>query len=244
MSLLEVENLTKHFGGVKALREVSFTLEEGAILGLIGPNGAGKTTLFNCINGTMKVNGGTVRWKGQDITNRPAWQIARMGISRSYQVVKPFRGITTLQNAMVGAFCKTGRYHEAERIAKEALTKVHLDHKSGIMANYLNLGERKKLEIARALATQPELLLLDEVMAGLNTKEVLEMVEIIRSLRDSGITIILIEHIMEAIMTISDRIIVLNFGKKIAEGTPEEISRNPQVIEAYFGSEEEEQEDA
>ena len=241
MSLLEVKNLTKRFGGLQALSNVTFSLEAGEILGLIGPNGAGKTTLFNCINGTFPPTAGSVVWKGQAITGKKAYQIARLGIVRSYQVVQPFRGMTTLQNAMVGAFCKTESYKEAESIAEEALEKVHLGHKSSLMANYLNLGERKKLEVAKAIATRPDLLLLDEVMAGLNTREVMEMLQIIRSLRDEGTTIILIEHIMEAIMNISDRIMVLSFGRKIAEGTPEEISRNEDVIEAYFGVEEKEE---
>ncbi len=238
MTLLRVEHLTKQFGGLKALDDVSFELEQGSILGLIGPNGAGKTTLFHCINGTLRATSGKVIWKEKDITSLKSFQIARRGIVRSYQVVQPFQGMTTLQNAMVGAFCKTNHYQEAESIALEALKKVRLDHKSDVAARYLNLGERKKLEIAKALSTQPELLLLDEVMAGLNTREVLEMLEIIRSLRANGITILLIEHIMEAIMNISDYIMVLSFGKKIAEGSPQSISQNPQVIEAYFGAEE------
>jgi branched-chain amino acid transport system ATP-binding protein len=236
--LLKIDNVTKRFGGLAAVSEVSFELEEGIILGLIGPNGAGKSTLFGCINGTLPLTEGTVTFDGKVISGNKSFQNAKLGIARSYQIVQPFGNMTALQNAMVGAFCKTNNYKEAEQIALRSLETVKLIKKKDVVAKHLNLGERKKLEIAKALSTQPKLLLLDEVMAGLNTTEVLEMVGIIKSLNTSGITIIIIEHIMEAIMNISDRIIVLSFGKKIAEGSPEEISKDPHVIEAYFGVEE------
>ena len=236
--LLKIDNVTKRFGGLAAVSEVSFELEEGIILGLIGPNGAGKSTLFGCINGTLPLSEGTVTFDGKVISGNKSFQNAKLGIARSYQIVQPFGNMTALQNAMVGAFCKTNNYKEAEQIALRSLETVKLLKKKDVVAKYLNLGERKKLEIAKALSTQPKLLLLDEVMAGLNTTEVLEMVGIIKSLNTSGITIIIIEHIMEAIMNISDRIIVLSFGKKIAEGSPEEISQDSHVIEAYFGVEE------
>ncbi|HYE68806.1 MAG TPA: ABC transporter ATP-binding protein [Anaerovoracaceae bacterium] len=235
--LLKIESVTKKFGGLNAVSDVSLEVEQGTMIGLIGPNGAGKTTLFNCINGTLPVTQGKIIFDGIDITHNKSHEIAKMGIARSYQIVQPFGNMTTLQNAMVGGFCKTKVYKEAEEIALKSLELVHLDHKKDIVAKYLNLGERKKLEIAKALSTQPKLLLLDEVMAGLTLTEVQEMVRIINSINASGVTLIIIEHIMEAIMSLSKRIVVLSFGKKIAEGTPQEVSTNQQVIEAYFGVE-------
>lgn len=239
--LLNIESVTKKFGGLSAVSDVSFEVEQGTILGLIGPNGAGKTTLFNCINGTLPITEGKITFNGQDITGKKSFEIAKLGIARSYQIVQPFGNMTTLQNAMVGAFCKTNVYKEAEEIAQKSLELVLLNNKKDVVAKYLNLGQRKKLEIAKALSTKPKLLLLDEVMAGLTPTEVQEMVKIIHSINASGITIIIIEHIMEAIMSLSNRIVVLNFGKKITEGTPEEVSNNQQVIEAYFGVEDGEQ---
>lgn len=235
--LLKIESVTKKFGGLNAVSEVSLEVEQGTVIGLIGPNGAGKTTLFNCINGTIPLTEGKVFFDGIDITHKRSHEIAKLGIARSYQIVQPFGNMTTLQNAMVGGFCKTKVYKEAEEIALRSLELVRLDHKKGVVAKHLNLGERKKLEIAKALSTQPKLLLLDEVMAGLTPIEVQEMVRIINSINASGVTLIIIEHIMEAIMSLSKRIVVLNFGKKIMEGSPEEVSTNQQVIEAYFGVE-------
>ena len=235
--ILQVESVTKKFGGLSAVSEVSLEIEQGNVIGLIGPNGAGKTTLFNCINGTLPITEGKIIFDGVDITRKKSHEIAKLGIARSYQIVQPFGNMTTLQNAMVGGFCKTKVYKEAETIALRSLELVRLDHKKDLVAKHLNLGERKKLEIAKALSTQPKLLLLDEVMAGLTPSEVQEMVKIIHSINESGVTLIIIEHIMEAIMSLSKRIVVLNFGKKIMEGTPEEVSSNQQVIEAYFGVE-------
>lgn len=239
--LLKIDSVTKKFGGLSAVSGVSLEVEEGTVLGLIGPNGAGKTTLFNCINGTLPITEGTITFEGTDITHKKSHEIAKLGIARSYQIVQPFGNMTTLQNAMVGGFCKTKDYKEAEEIALRSLKLVLLDHKKDLVAKHLNLGERKKLEIAKALSTQPKLLLLDEVMAGLTPIEVQEMVKIIQSINASGVTLIIIEHIMEAIMSLSKRIVVLNFGKKITEGSPEEVSNNQQVIEAYFGVEDGEQ---
>lgn len=237
--LLKLENVTKKFGGLTALSEVSLEVEEGTVLGLIGPNGAGKTTLFNCINGTLKINSGSIQFDGKEISKMKSHIIAKLGISRSYQIVQPFGNMTARENAMVGGFCKNRAYEKAEEIALKSLELVNLGGKKDVVAKYLNLGERKKLEIAKALSTQPKLLLLDEVMAGLTPAEVHEMVRIIRSINDSGVTLIIIEHIMEAIMSLSKQITVLNFGKKIAEGKPAEVSVNEEVIQAYFGVEEE-----
>ena len=242
--LLKIESVTKRFGGLSAVADVSLEVEQGTIIGLIGPNGAGKTTLFNCINGTLPITEGKIIFDGVDITHKKSHEVAKLGIARSYQIVQPFGNMTTLQNAMVGGFCKTKVYKEAEEIALKSLELVHLTQRKDLVAKHLNLGERKKLEIAKALSTQPKLLLLDEVMAGLTPTEVQEMVRIINSINASGITLIIIEHIMEAIMSLSKRVVVLNFGKKLVEGTPEEISSNQQVIEAYFGVEEEGEQDA
>jgi len=235
--LLKIESVSKKFGGLSAVDNVSLEVEQGTVIGLIGPNGAGKTTLFNCINGTLPITSGKVIFDGNDVTHKKSHEIAKLGIARSYQIVQPFGNMTTLQNAMVGGFCKTKVYREAEEIALKSLELVRLDHKKDVVAKHLNLGERKKLEIAKALSTQPKLLLLDEVMAGLTPTEVQEMVRIINSINASGVTLIIIEHIMEAIMSLSKRIVVLNFGRKIMEGTPEEVSTSQQVIEAYFGVE-------
>ena len=233
--LLQIENVTKKFGGLTAVNDVSFTVEKGTILGLIGPNGAGKSTLFGCINGTMPITSGMITFNGIDITGKKSYEAAQLGIARSYQIVQPFGGMTALQNAMVGGFCKTDVFEEAQERAMQSLNLVRLDHKKDTVARVLNLGERKKLEIAKALSTQPELLLLDEVMAGLTPSEVMEMARIIQSINDTGVTVIIIEHIMEAIMSLSKRIVVLNFGKKIMEGSPVEVTESTAVIEAYFG---------
>ena len=236
--LLRIENVSKHFGGLRALDGVSLQLERGVILGLIGPNGAGKTTLFGCIDGTLPLSGGRIIFDGADITGKKPYQIARLGIARSYQIVQPFGMMSALQNAMVGGFCKTDNFERAEHLALDALRLVGLEDKRDTLARNLNLGERKQLEIAKALATSPRLLLLDEVMAGLLPSEVQEMVRIIKSVNAAGVSIIVIEHIMEAVMSLSQRVAVLNFGEKIMEGSPEQAVRSPQVIEAYFGPEE------
>jgi len=236
---LQIAGITKKFGGLTALDNVSLDVEPGTILGLIGPNGAGKTTLFNCINGTLPTDSGKIFFDGSEITGKKSYKIAQLGIARSYQIEQPFGRMTTQQNAMVGGFCKTDSFEQAHEYAAQALRLVGLGHKSEIPARHLNIGERKKLEIAKALSTQPKLLLLDEVMAGLTPTEVAEMVRIIKTVNESGVTIIIIEHIMEAVMALSKRVAVLNFGKKIMEGSPREVGENPAVIEAYFGVDEE-----
>jgi branched-chain amino acid transport system ATP-binding protein len=235
--ILQVKDLSKHFGGLVAVKRVSFELPEGQILGLIGPNGAGKTTLFNVINGVYPATAGRCFFRGKDITGLKTYQMARLGLARTHQVVKPLNDISVRENAMVGACF--GRHNrslsEAARIADEVLQFVGLAGRADQLASSLNVAQKKRLEMARALSAEPYLLLLDEVLAGLNPSEIGAMVDTICQIRDQGITIIMIEHVMHAIMNVSDRILVLNFGELIAEGTPEEIANNQQVIEAYLG---------
>ncbi len=238
--ILIVDNVTKRFGGLVANSEVSFELKRGEILGLIGPNGAGKTTLFNVITGVYKPDEGKVIFKGEDITGKPPHEITRKGIAKTHQIVKPFNDMTVLENAMVGAlFGKRARQvtmSEAREIALESLRLVGLDKFADEFAAKLNLHQKKMLELARALSAEPDLLLLDEVLAGLNPKEIEESLEIIRKVKDErNLSVIMIEHVMHAVMNISDRIVVLHYGRKIAEGTPEEIANNPEVITAYLG---------
>jgi branched-chain amino acid transport system ATP-binding protein len=235
--ILQVNNVTKQFGGLTAVRDVTFDLSEGEILGLLGPNGAGKTTLFNCINGVYPPTKGTVHFRGKAITGLPPHKVAKLGMARTHQIVRPLNELTVRENVMAGA-CY-GRenlgLHAAGRAADEVLDTVGLGDRRMQLASSLNVAQKKRLEMARALAARPYLLLLDEVLAGLNTAEVTGMLDTIRSIRDQGITIFMIEHIMHAIMNLSDRIIVLNYGQTIAEGTPAAVAQNPAVVEAYLG---------
>lgn len=237
--LLEVLHVTKSFGGLTALNNVSLTVQTGETLGLIGPNGSGKSTLFNVIAGTFPPSSGKVIYNGDTVTGLPANQIARLGIARTYQAVRPFMNLSVLENVMAASwYCdpdvKTRR--DAEAHSLEVLKLVQLHDKARLAAHQLNVMQRKWLEIARALVTAPRLLLLDEFMAGLNPTEVAQAVEFIRRLKERGITVIVVEHIVKAITSCSDRIAVLTAGSKIAEGTPEEIIKNPLVISAYLGS--------
>ncbi|HEX2798174.1 MAG TPA: ABC transporter ATP-binding protein [Thermoanaerobaculia bacterium] len=235
MSLLELKDVSKRFGGLQAVGHMSFTLEKGDILGLIGPNGAGKTTIFNLINGYHPPTGGTILFKGGRIDGLKPHTVCQLGLARTFQVVKPLARLTVLENVMVSAFCRTDRREEARAIALETTAFTEMDTWRDRLAGSLPLGMRKRLEMARALATRPELLLLDENFAGLNPAEVEKTIEIVRKIHGSGVTILIIEHIMRVIMAISHRLICINYGEKIAEGTPREVADNQQVIDAYLG---------
>ena len=235
MSLLEVKNVSKLFGGLAASSDVSFTIQKGEILGLIGPNGAGKTTLFNIVDGFYAPTKGQVLFKGQVISGLKPHQICKLGIARTFQVVKPLQRMSVLDNVIASAFLRAKNKAEAVKIAMETIHFTGLDEDRDVISRGLPLGKRKKLEIARALATQPELLLLDESFAGLNHSELNDSIEIIKKIKARGITIMIIEHHMKVIMSISDRIVVINYGQRIAEGTPQEIRNNPLVVEAYLG---------
>ena len=235
--ILQVREVSKRFGGLQALTEVSFDLPQGQILGLIGPNGAGKTTLFNVINGVYPPEQGRVIFRGEDITGLPPYEVARRGLARAHQVVRPLSDLTVRENVMVGACFGRERHSlaEAARLADGALSQMGLLERAHQPAGSLNVAQKKRLELARALAARPYLLLLDEVLAGLNPSEIVAMLETVRAIRDEGITIFMIEHVMQAVMNISDRILVLDYGLLIAAGRPEEVANNPQVIEAYLG---------
>jgi branched-chain amino acid transport system ATP-binding protein len=235
MPILEISHVSKFFGGLAANADVSFSMEQGMIMGLIGPNGAGKTTLFNCITGYYPPSKGDVVFKGARLNGLEPDSVCRLGMARTWQKVRPLAKMTVLDNVMVGALARTSSLRVAREVAHEQLGVVRLDHKSSFVAGGLPIGERKKLEVARVLATKPELLLLDEVMGGLNPAESDEIILLILELRKRGLTQMVIEHDMKAIMRISDRIVVLNSGEKLAEGGPREIADNPDVIAAYLG---------
>lgn len=237
MAILEIKNVSKFFGGLAANSDVSFSMDEGMIMGLIGPNGAGKTTLFNCITGYYPPSRGEILFKGQRMNGLQPDKVCKLGMARTWQKVRPLAKLSVLDNVMVGALCRTGSLKIARELASEQLKVVHLNHKTSFLAGGLPIGERKKLEVARVLATQPKLLLLDEVMGGLNQAESEEIIQLILDIKKQGITQMVIEHDMKAIMRISDRIVVLNSGEKLTEGSPEEVVNNPAVIEAYLGPE-------
>jgi len=237
MPLLEVLDMSKDFGGLRAVDRLNLSIEEGQILGLIGPNGAGKSTAFNCIAGVFPPSAGEIYFDGVKINGFKPWHLCKQGLARTFQIVKPFASKSVLYNVMVGSFATTDSLAVAREKALGVLRSLHFDKKKDMRAGNLTIADRKRLEIARALATEPKLLLLDEVMAGLRPSEVDEMVAIIQDLRRQGITVFVIEHIMRAIMALSDRIVVIHFGKKIAEGPPEDVARDENVIKAYLGEE-------
>jgi branched-chain amino acid transport system ATP-binding protein len=233
--LLEVRNLTMKFGELVAVSDVSFAVEPGTIVGLIGPNGAGKTTLFNCVAGLYQPTSGTVRFDGHDVTGVRPHRIAKLGLARTFQVVRPLKEMTVLENVQVGAYLRHASPREALLSAEACLERCFLGAWRDRLAGDLTMGGKKRLEVARALATEPKLLLLDESVAGLTSKEVKDMVALIRSLRDGGVTILMVEHIMEALMPIADEVVVLSGGVKIAQGPPAVVTSDERVVSAYLG---------
>ena len=236
-ALLTLDHVTKRFGGLTAVREVSVEVRAGDLLGIIGPNGAGKTTLFNVIAGYYRADEGRVVFDGHDVTGRPAHVIAGLGLTRTFQIVKPFGNLSVLDNVMIGALTRLASTREARAEAQRVIETCGLGPHAAARARALPLGLRKRLEVARALATKPRLLLLDEVMAGLNATELAGMIDLVRSLHAGGLTLIVIEHIMAAMMRLAQRIVMLHHGEKIAEGTPREIAADRRVIDAYLGEE-------
>ena len=234
-ALLAAEGLTKRFGGVYANRDVSFAIGRGEIVGLIGPNGAGKTTLFNLVTGFIRPDSGVVRFAGVDVTRMRPDRLCHLGVARTFQILKPFPRLTVEENVMIGALTRGGGIARAREEARRCLALVGLDHKSGVLARGLSTGQRKRLEMARALATKPQLLLLDEITGGVDQPSIPGLIELVGRLRAEGVTLLVIEHNMRVIMGLADRVVFLHLGEKLAEGTPEEIASHPEVVALYLG---------
>jgi len=235
MGLLEIKNVTKRFGGLFANNRISFDISQGEIIGLVGPNGAGKTTLFNCISGYYPPTSGSILFEGREIKNSPPYKVCARGIARTFQIIENFQKMTVLENMMVGAFKKHKYKGKALKKALKVSEFIELSDKNLEYASDLSPPEQRRLGLGMALATEPKLLMLDEVMAGLTPKEIDEVLDLLRKIRDSGVTLIVIEHLMRAVMSICERIFVLDYGEKIAEGNPEEIAHDEKVIQAYLG---------
>ena len=235
MEILKVKNLTMKFGSLAAVDEVSLAVKKGEIIGLIGPNGAGKTTFFNCLTGYLTPQNGTVQFDGHSLNGMRPNRICRLGLARTFQIVQVFREMKTWENVIVGAFCRTANSADAYQETMEILKFTGLYEKKDSLVGNLTIADHKRLEISKALATRPHLLMLDEAMAGLNATETIAAIDLIRKIRDRGITLIVVEHVMEVIMSLSERVVVFDSGKKIAEDVPEKIVKNPRVIEAYLG---------
>lgn len=233
--MLDIRNVTMRFGGLVAVKDASLQVEEGSITGLIGPNGAGKTTLFSVASGFLAPSAGQVFMQGQDITAMPPHVRAERGLARTFQIVQPFAGLNTLENIAVGAFLRHRSREQAVRVARDVAVRVGLEKDLYRPASGLTVAGRKRLELARALATQPRILLLDEVLAGLNPSEIRDIIPVIRALRDDGTTILMIEHVMQAVMSLCSQVYVLAQGQIVAHGKPDDVVRDPHVIEAYLG---------